>query len=199
MLRGGTTSPTHVLKHLKFDSKRRLKDNKPAYTDPTRLENLFVLGNCGDGPAPTDEEATVNFLVAKVELKARTTEDPKEMWAMQQSNMPTPRPRAPLGSSTESDWNALLRTLDNEGNGCELGVIVWNIASMTSPISANAEENLPMLWLRLRTTSRTDPVACTRRAFDAFGIAADSTLGGTHTMIYCQVRRCLDCPLAGTE
>jgi len=68
----------------------------------------------------TQADAVDGSLIVLPELTAvvtgrRSTTKPKELWAMHLTQMSVTalRPRAPLGTSTESDWNDLVRTLDD--------------------------------------------------------------------------------------
>jgi len=68
----------------------------------------FDSGEAGE-PSTADK-------IYRLNTPARTTKNPKEMWAthLTQSKIQTTKPQAPLDTSTESDWNELLRRLDIE-------------------------------------------------------------------------------------
>ena len=155
-----------------------------------RATNLPTVPS--DSSVAGEPETTVHK-VYLMRGPAKVTTNPKEMWAMHlaQSKIPRTRPEASLGTSTELDWNAFVRKLGDDKNTVREWVDDLDHDFEGEPYKCECEKELTDANLTTMHYFQDGPATCTRKAFDAIGIAGDHALGDTHTIFYCQVKGCL--------
>ena len=107
-----------------------------------------------------------------------------------QSKIPTARPKAPVGTSTEVSWDAFRRKRDDYRNTIRDCVDNLGHDFEEGPYNGEYEKEIAGASSTTSHYSEDDPATCTRKVFDATGVAGDQTLADTRTVFYCPVPVC---------